>query len=710
MGLLLLLTSLLLSRYFHPGIVVDAQQSFTIRNTTLSIEPSPDVTRGTNVTLRCKAMVSSSGEEALRREYTIYKGSNKVYTKNTSTSEDLLYLLPDARVSSTGKYKCKINIMGKEMTSEPKKLTVEGLSKPVLRFNKEVVNEEEEVIATCTAPGETGSIFFRFYQDSKEIREGEGSSNQFEAKFTFSKVGIQKIHCAYAVIIMPDSFKSKESNHVDVSVKELFTTPVLEIFPQSNIYEGDHLNILCTTRNRLDSSEEVHLYLSHGTKLLSSGETKVNHSVVALAKDPGEFECRQEIKKVFKVITKTISVTELFSAPTLTISPAEIFQRENMKLTCKSGSYASERLNREELTYTLEPPNSPLSPIGPGVFSGRALLNDFNYTCVARAKGIVKHSDTLTVRPKVSVSIPKISVYGKAILGQPIHIHCHSETGSLPINYTLIKGYEVLNITTVKDPNQKALFKVTIVKPEELNKFMCEAENNHKKGELSGRLNAAVVEPLSDLTLTIIPNPSKVSEGEDLYLICGTKGTPPVTFKLYRVGTKAPLFTNTSQQNNTNFRVPNLSKEHSGKYYCEAINPANNLVVSEKIAIEVHLALWKKAVIGGVCLLVVSVLAVVCVLYFKSKRVRGVRAAVSVWSERPPEAANDEVSSVVSSEPDVEYTEVVHPQPADAVRGAAGHHDYQGSVEYAELNGERPEVSHHLLEGNNYQDLPVPVD
>ncbi|XP_022595685.1 platelet endothelial cell adhesion molecule-like isoform X2 [Seriola dumerili] len=709
MGLLLLLTSLLLSSYFHPGIVVDAQRSFTIRNTTLSIEPSPDVTRGTNVTLRCKAIVSSSGEEALSREYTIYKGSNKVYTKNTSTSEDLLYLLPDARVSSTGKYKCKINIMGKEMTSEPKKLTVEGLSKPVLRLNKGVVDEEEEVIAMCTAPGETGSIFFFFYKDSKLILEEQGSSNQFEAKFPFSKVGIHKIHCTYAVLIMSASFKSEESNLVHVSVKELFNAPVLEIFPQSNIYEGDHLNILCTTRNRLESSEEVHLYLSHGTKLLSRGETKVNHSMVALAEDPGEFECSEEIKKVIKATTKTISVTELFSAPTLTISPAEVFQRENMKLTCKSGSYASERLSREELTYTLEPPDSLLSPISPGVFTGRALLNDFNYTCVARAKGIVKHSDTLTVRPKVSVSIPKISVYGKAILGQPIQIHCHSETGSLPINYTLIKGSKKLNTTTVKMPTQKAVFTVTIVKPEELKNFLCEAGNNHEKGKLSGTLNAVAIEPLSKVTLTIIPNPSKVSEGEDLYLICGTKGTPPVTFKLYRVGTKAPLFTNTSQQNNTHFRVPYLSKEHSGKYYCEAVNLANSLVVSEKITIEVHLALWKKAVIGGVCLLVVSVLAVVCVLYFKSKRVRGVRAAVSVWSERPPEAANDEVSSVVSSEPDVEYTEVVHPQPADAVRGAAGHHDY-GSVEYAELNGERPEVSHHLLEGNNYQDLPVPVD
>lgn len=78
------------------------------------------------MTLRCQAVVSSSGQEALRREYTIYKDSSTVYTKTSSTSEDLLYPLPEARVSNTGKYKCAINIEGKQMTSQAKKLTVTG--------------------------------------------------------------------------------------------------------------------------------------------------------------------------------------------------------------------------------------------------------------------------------------------------------------------------------------------------------------------------------------------------------------------------------------------------------------------------------------------------------------------------------------------------------------------------------------------------------
>ena len=100
--------------------------AFMIRTITLSIEPSSEVLRGTNVTLRCHAAIGSSGQEALSREYTIFKGSKVVYTKTSSTSEDLLYPLSEARISNTGSYACKINIEGKHMTSDVKELTVTG--------------------------------------------------------------------------------------------------------------------------------------------------------------------------------------------------------------------------------------------------------------------------------------------------------------------------------------------------------------------------------------------------------------------------------------------------------------------------------------------------------------------------------------------------------------------------------------------------------
>nr|XP_043884000.1 platelet endothelial cell adhesion molecule isoform X3 [Solea senegalensis] len=621
MVLLRLLTFTLLSSYFHPGTEVDAQRQFTIRSIMLTIEPGTNVTRDTNVTVRCKATVSSSSQEALSCEYTIYKDSSTVYTKRSSTAEDLLYPLPNAKVSNSGKYKCKITIEGKEMTSEATKLTVTGMSKPVLQLNRNAVSEGEEVTAWCEAPGETGSIFFYLYEDSKVIQE-HSNSNPMEAKIRFRNVGLHKVHCAYAVLVMPNTFNSVESNTITVSVKELSIRPVLEIFPQDKVYEGDQLSITCNIRNALYSPENtpIDLYLSLGTKLLSSGKNKVNHTMVALAKDPGDFECRLEKGHVEKVITKMVSVTELFSSPTLTMNPADVFKGEVMSLTCKSESYASERINKEELTYTLEPSVSPLISTKPGEFSVKALTFDFNYTCEAQAKGIKKRSETLTVRPKVPVSIPKISVVGRAILGKPVKIRCHSDFGSFPINYTLLTGDDILSTSTVRLPTQEAVFTVTINKPEEIRKYMCKAQNNPKNGLPSSRLNATLIEPLRGLTLTVLPDLTEISEGNQLYLICGTKGTPPVTYKFYRVGDKRPLLTNTLNENNTHYHVDKLSKEHSGTYYCEADNHANNVVRSEKVIVEVHMALWKKAVIGGVCLLVVSVLVAVCVLYIKSKR------------------------------------------------------------------------------------------
>ncbi|XP_057700740.1 platelet endothelial cell adhesion molecule isoform X6 [Corythoichthys intestinalis] len=620
---LLLLTCTLVFNYIHPQRGADAQSMFTIRNISISLEPESNVMRGTNVTVRCQALVSISGTGPLSREYTIYKDSVIVYTKTTSSSDDLLYRLPDARVFNTGKYKCKINIEGRKLTSEAKKLSVTGLSAPLLHLNNAVISEGEELTARCTAPGETGAIIFYFYDDTKEILEDRVNSNQSEVKLRFNRVGIHKMYCSYTVFVTPQPFLSSKSNTVTISVKELSITPVLEIFPYSKIYEGDRLDIMCGIRDLMPDMEgNVHLYLSRGTQLLRRGNTNVNHSMIALAKDTEEFECRLEMGNVVKVDTKKVAVTELFSMPTLTMSPSEVFQREYMTLSCKSDSVASERIHRDELTYTLDPPESLLIPKSTGVFYGKALLYDFNYTCIAQAKGIRKYSQPLTVRPKVTVSTPKISVVGRAVLGRPFKILCQSDTGSLPINYTLLKEYQQLSVASVKMPFEQALFTVTVNHPGEINKFMCEAKNSQREAPLSKRLDAAVVVPLSHPTLTVIPNLPEIAEGDHLFLICGVKGTPPITFKWYRDDSNKPVFTTTSDKNNTDYQIEALGKDDSGTYYCEALNHANNVVRSAQVTIEVRLALWKKVVIGGFCLLVLSVVVIVIVLCFRSKRGR----------------------------------------------------------------------------------------
>lgn len=89
---------------------------------------------------------------------------------------------------------------------------------------------------------------------------------------------------------------------------ELPTVPVLEVAPEYKIFEGDPLTFKCTINNLHQHSGSVQLYLSQGTQLLSHGATSVNHSMMALAQEPGEFECKLEIGNVRKVAKKRISV------------------------------------------------------------------------------------------------------------------------------------------------------------------------------------------------------------------------------------------------------------------------------------------------------------------------------------------------------------------------------------------------------------------
>ncbi|KAM4584611.1 platelet endothelial cell adhesion molecule isoform 2-T2 [Odontesthes bonariensis] len=645
MGPLLLLGSALLCSYFQLGRVVNAKESFVIESIALSIEPHTNVPRNTNVTLRCKIKVIQ-GSEVLSREYGLYKDNEIIYNKTTSSSEDFLYHLPEVRVSNNGRYYCMITIQGAQKTSETERLAVTGLSKPVLRINQSNFTEGEEISAWCSAPGESGPLLFYYYDNSKEIRLHHMNYDTSMAKMRLKDVGRHNIHCSYTVVLKTESVKSVESNTVTVAVRELSITPVLEISPQDNIYEGDRLSITCTVSDFHQSSLNTELILSQENLMLSRGNWYVNYSMIAPTSATHTFQCMLMVGSVRKVDTKSVPVKELFSVPTLTMAPLEVFQRETMTLTCRSDRVAHERLDRSELNYTLFPVDS-LIPRSSGLFFGKALLNDFNYTCAARAKGIEKSSKTLTVRPKVFISTPEISVHGRVILGQPFQILCLSVRGSLPITYTLFKDYQQIGKAIVQYPHDQALFTVTVNHTREINKFICEANNkiNNKEGVLSRALNATVIVPLGRPVLSVVPNQQDLSEGNNLNLICTVNGTPPITFRWYREGDAQPVSTTTSDRNFKDYEVSVLSKEHSGKYFCEAENRANNKVRSKLISIEVHMAQWKKALIWGVILLVVSVLVLVgCVLYFKSKR--GKRETAAELSVKPSSPKSDDSLTV----------------------------------------------------------------
>ncbi|XP_068191474.1 platelet endothelial cell adhesion molecule-like [Antennarius striatus] len=267
------------------------------------------VQRDTNMILKCWTKVNTFGQEGLTGEFTIYKDNKPLYTKTSKTSGYVLFSLPHTRASNSGSYSCGLKVQGQQKRSRQQKLTVKGLSKPVLHLDQSVVLEQEELTATCMAPGETGDIIFTFYDNGTEIAREGRNSNQVEVKFDLEGKGFHQIHCDYKVI----SFKSSQSNSVMVQVKELPFTLVLEITPQSGIYVGDTFFISCTVSNSSEdpylNSKQPRLTLHQGIKTLATGATELNHSMVGLTSGPQEFECEFSIGYVVLETLETLLVS-----------------------------------------------------------------------------------------------------------------------------------------------------------------------------------------------------------------------------------------------------------------------------------------------------------------------------------------------------------------------------------------------------------------
>ncbi|RVE76553.1 hypothetical protein OJAV_G00009700 [Oryzias javanicus] len=642
MDLLLLLASTLLCSCIQAGIVASQDRSFTISSVTLTIEPRNEVPRDTNVTLRCQAKVLTKDSFALTRKYIIYKEDRAVHAETTESSDDVLYLLPEARVSNNGKYKCQLIIEGINMSSQLIKLEVTGVSKPILHIDKTYLTEGERATATCSAPGESGVFGFYFYDDSVELVDVQTRSSRAQTPVYFSTLGLHRLHCFYTVDNMPLAVKSEESDKVTVTVRELSIRPVLEISPENNVYEGDPLNISCRVETSELVSGDVEVYLSQdgNSRWLSMGKKNTEHRMIATG-PLLTFECMMTLENLKKSERKNVTVIELFSAPILAMSPAEVFQNESLTLTCKSETVASEKLNRAELSYHLSSSKSFISR-GNGVFI--VVAQEKDYTCIAQARGIRKTSKALTVHPKVAVSVPKISLQNQPILGQLVHVLCQSAAGSLPITYVLYSNSTKLEAKVVHLPNQTALFPVVISSAKEQGGYKCEAQNGGKRMQ-SEELVINVIVPLSSPTLTAVPDLSDISEGSHLNLICAVDGSPPVTFRWFREGDNQPLRTTISQVPFMDYEVPVVSKQHSGSYYCEAYNRANNMVKSNPVYVDVRMALWKKAMIGGIVFLfILLVLTAGCVLHNRSKR--GKRERAPELSVKPSSLKSDDSLTV----------------------------------------------------------------
>lgn len=99
-----------------------------------------------------------------------------------------------------------------------------GLQVPILHLSKTTLYESEEIIATCSAPKEKGSLIFRFHQEFRtgvieKIKQLGPGGNSSETKLVLRQAGDSYLYCDYDIPMNPEAGRSNISNKVQVIVK-----------------------------------------------------------------------------------------------------------------------------------------------------------------------------------------------------------------------------------------------------------------------------------------------------------------------------------------------------------------------------------------------------------------------------------------------------------------------------------------------------------
>ncbi|XP_015279144.1 PREDICTED: allergin-1 [Gekko japonicus] len=172
------------------------------------------------------------------------------------------------------------------------------------------------------------------------------------------------------------------------------------------------------------------------------------------------------------------------------------------------------------------------------------------------------------------MSCPTISSPSTEVaIGENVTLKCSSETGSLPINYTLYKGIDrVLPPASKNKKGEEAAFHFTINSISELGEYKCKAENKFNKNKYSLGFNFTLREPVSQPMVNC--SSTEVRIGENVTLSCFSRtGSLPITYTLYRGKERVqPPASKNKSGEAAEFHFPINSISGLGEYKCKAEN------------------------------------------------------------------------------------------------------------------------------------------
>ncbi|XP_020342382.1 platelet endothelial cell adhesion molecule-like isoform X2 [Oncorhynchus kisutch] len=486
-----------------------AQSLFTIDSVTLKLDPSGEVTSGTFMDLNCEVSVSHHQSHPLTHSFNFLRDDVLVYSKNT-TEPAVLHQLTPARAANSGTYKCQVIVQDKSKGSSTHRLTITGLQTPVLQVTSQILFEGDEVAATCSAPDESGSLLFHFYQDQEKIKQVRASGNSVGTRLELKHAGDKHLRCYFETTMLPDAGRSNNSNTVKVMVKELFSKPVLVMKPRE-VFEIERFTLNCDTdrysHERINIGD-VKYSLFRNQVLLTSGG---NYTATAHPSLNGNYSCqaqalgRGQTKKIFKNSTQIVLKAKVpVSVPLLSVVGGRLILGKPFQLQCQSDNGSL------PITYTLLSPHRQAefrvvhSPWDLALFNITSIHRSsdiHSFSCKAENNPSQPYMEssgyhlrrTATIIEPVSRPVltltPKM---GDVAEGEDLTLTCTVQRGTPPITYTWYHTKGALPLVSKTTNDMRLSHLVQGVSREHGGRYYCITNNPSKDSQRSAMVTVGV--------------------------------------------------------------------------------------------------------------------------------------------------------------------------------------------------------------------------
>ncbi|XP_048847798.1 Fc receptor-like protein 5 isoform X3 [Brienomyrus brachyistius] len=471
---------------------------FTINKVTLTILPATEVQRDTDVELKCDCAANVSKMATLTYQYSFYKYEQLIHAENHSFSH-LSHRLHAVRVPTSGLYSCEVKILTASKRSEAEFLRVTGVETPSLKVSSGEIFEGEELSVECRAPKEEGPFSFSFYYNATLFHTNSSKENFLSTKLKFEQAGKYEVHCNYKLMLFQAT--SEKSNREAVTVRELFSKPVLSM-PPPDVFEGQMLTFSCKSAHidsqRINANDvKYHLYKDNvKVEDLPSGEYRITADV----HHDGNYSCQAEAKSVRKQSLAFVLKTKVLVSEPLIEAWGNVILGRPFSIVCQSvrGSLP--------ITYTLlfkgnavssfivhSPQDRAIFNITSMTINSREEIRDFK--CFAQNFGDKSKRPSLALNTTVTepVSDPQLTAMtstGNVVEGKELILFCTVKDGSPPFTFEWYHNGEIINSSTTDE--RKHSYTLSKIEHKQGGRYYCQVQNNETESRRSEEITVTV--------------------------------------------------------------------------------------------------------------------------------------------------------------------------------------------------------------------------